>query len=152
MPERDDQLPRSSTARVERSIIPVVDMDPSESPPPTHVKGKGKRHAPPPPPKKEKKPKQKKPPPKLAYDMTNEELREAVREEMDRQIFKSPKPPVEKPIDWVKFHRFMRKIDEERRKKPHDDLPNPLSDYDWQVLKTQRAKKKTTSKVSQLGT
>jgi hypothetical protein len=46
----------------------------------------------------------------------------------------------------------MRKIDEERRKKPHDDLPKPLSDYDWQVLKTQRAKKKTTSKVSQLGT
>jgi hypothetical protein len=36
---------------------------------------------------------------------------------MDRLIFKAPKPPVEKPIDWVKFHLFMRKIDGERRKK-----------------------------------
>jgi hypothetical protein len=102
-------------------MSPAVDMDPSESPPssppPAHVKGKGKPHAPPPlPPKKEEKSKQKKPPPKLTYDMTDEELHEAVQEEMDRQIFKAPKPPVEKPIDQVKFHRFMRKMEEERRK------------------------------------
>jgi hypothetical protein len=85
MLEHDDQLLHSPAARAERSLSPVVDMDPSEgpppSPPPAQVKGKGKRHAPPPPPppKKEKKPKQKKPPPKLAYDMTDEELHEAVR-------------------------------------------------------------------------
>jgi hypothetical protein len=42
-------------------------------------------------------------------------------------------------------------MEEERRQKP-DDLPKPLSDYDRQVLKTQRLKKKTTSKVPQLGT
>jgi hypothetical protein len=48
----------------------------------------GKRQAPPPPPpKKQKKPKQKKPPPKLAYEKTDEELNEAVQEELDRQIF-----------------------------------------------------------------
>jgi hypothetical protein len=77
----------------------VGDRDPSESPPPAHVKGKGKRQAPPPPPKKQKKPKQKKPPSKPAYEKTNEELDESVQEELDRQIFKDPKPPVEKPID-----------------------------------------------------
>jgi hypothetical protein len=63
---------------------------------------------------------------------------------LNKEIFKSPKPPVEKPIDRVKFHHFMRKMEEERRKKL-DDLPKPLSDYDWKVLKTQRLKKKTTS-------
>jgi hypothetical protein len=45
----------------------------------------------------------------------------------------------------------MRKMEEERRRKPND-LPKPLSDYDCQVLKTQCAKKKTSSKVLQLGT
>jgi hypothetical protein len=45
----------------------------------------------------------------------------------------------------------MRKMEEERRRKP-DDLAKPLSDYDRQVLKTQRVKKKTSSKVPQLGT
>jgi hypothetical protein len=45
----------------------------------------------------------------------------------------------------------MRKMEEERRNKP-SDLPKPLSDYDQQVLKTQRGKKKTSSKVPQLGT
>jgi hypothetical protein len=87
MPERDDQLPHSPAAREERSMSPIVDKDPSESPapspPPAHVKGKDKRQAPPPPPKQEKKPKQKKPPPKLAYHKTNEELDEAVQAELD---------------------------------------------------------------------
>jgi hypothetical protein len=116
-------------------MSPVGDRDPSESPPPSpppaHVKGKGKgkRQAhPPPPPKKQKKPKQKKPPPKLAYEKIDEELDQSVREELGRQIFKVKEPLVEKPIDRVKFHRFMRKM-EERRKKP-DDIPKPLTDYD----------------------
>jgi hypothetical protein len=42
-------------------------------------------------------------------------------------------------------------MEEERRQKP-DDLPKPLSGYDRQVLKTQRLKKKTASKVPQLRT
>jgi hypothetical protein len=46
MPERDDQLPHSPAARVEHNMSPVVDRDPSESPPPSpppaHVGGKGK--------------------------------------------------------------------------------------------------------------
>jgi hypothetical protein len=42
-------------------------------------------------------------------------------------------------------------MEEERRNKPND-LPKPLSDYDRQVLKTQRGKKKTSSKDPQLGT
>jgi hypothetical protein len=81
-------------------MSPIVDRDPSESPPtsptPAHVKGKGKRQAPPspPPPKKEKKPKQKKPPPKHAYHKTEEELDEAVEEKLNRQIFIAPKPLV----------------------------------------------------------
>jgi hypothetical protein len=121
MPERDDQLSHSPAARVERSMNPVGDRDPSESPapspPPAHVKGKGKRQAPPPlPPKKLKKPKQKKPPLKLAYEKTNEEHDKSIQEELDRQIFKAPKPLVEKPIYRVKFHRFMWKMEEERRK------------------------------------
>jgi hypothetical protein len=96
-------------------MSPVVDRDPSESPPPspppTHAKGKGKRQVPPPPPpKKEKKPKKKKPLPKLACDKTKEELDESVQAELDRHIFKARKPPVEKPIDRVKFHHFMGKM------------------------------------------
>jgi hypothetical protein len=35
---------------------------------------------------------------------------------LDRQIFKVKEPPVEKPIYQVKFHHFMRKMEEERRK------------------------------------
>jgi translation initiation factor IF-3 len=35
---------------------------------------------------------------------------------LDRQIFKVKEPPVKKPIDRVKFHRFMKKMEEERRK------------------------------------
>jgi hypothetical protein len=54
-------------------------------------------------------------------------------------------------IDRVKFHRFMRKMEEERRQKPND-LPKTLRDYDRQVLKIQCVKKKTASKVPQLGT
>jgi hypothetical protein len=42
-------------------------------------------------------------------------------------------------------------MEEERRRKS-DDLPKPLSDYDRQVLKTQRGKKKTSSEIPQLGT
>jgi hypothetical protein len=64
MPERENQLPHSPIARAERIMCPIVDRDlrksPALSPPPAHVKdkGKGKRQAPPPPPpKKEKKPK-----------------------------------------------------------------------------------------------
>jgi hypothetical protein len=54
MPERDDQLPHSPAARAERSMSPIGDRDPNESPPPSpppsHVKGKskGKRQDPPP--------------------------------------------------------------------------------------------------------
>jgi hypothetical protein len=138
-------------------MSPVAnDRDPSESPPPSHppahVKGKGKRQAPPPPhPNKEKKPKQKKPPPKPAYDKTDEELDESVQAELDRQIFKAPKPPVVKPIDRVKFQSFTRKMEEERRRKL-DDIAKPLSDYDRQVLKTQQVNKKTSYKFPQLGT
>jgi hypothetical protein len=46
MPECQDQLPHSPAARAERSMSLVGDRDPSESPPPSpppaHVKGKGK--------------------------------------------------------------------------------------------------------------
>jgi hypothetical protein len=139
-------------------MSPVGDRDPSESPPPspppTHVKGRGKRQDPPPPPlppKKQKKPKQKKPPPTLAYEKTNKELDQSVKQELDRQIFKVKEPPVEKPIDRVKFHHFMRKMEEETRKKL-DDIPKPLTDYDRQVLNTQCIKKKTASSFPQLGT
>jgi hypothetical protein len=93
----------------------------------------------------------KNPPPKLTYDKTEEDLDESVHAELDRQIFKAPKPRVEKPIDQVNFHHFMRKMEEERRRKPDEDFPNPLSDYDRQVLKTQRGKKKPSSKVPELG-
>jgi hypothetical protein len=41
---------------------------------------------------------------------------------------------------------------EEEIRKTLDDLLKPLSDYDQQVLKTQRFKKKIASKVPQLGT
>jgi len=37
-----------------------------------------------------------------------------VREELDCQIFKV-KPPVEKKTDMVKFHRFIQKIEEEKK-------------------------------------
>ena len=155
MPEGQDQLPPSPAGRAEHSMSPVVDRDPSESPPP--VKGKGfKRRAPhpPPPPKKQNKPKQKKPPPKLLYEKIEEETDEAVREELDRQIFKVKKPPVEKPIDQVKFHRFIRHMEEESRKKPEQP---PLTDYDRLVLKTDSKKKRAKTKVGsssvpQLGT
>ena len=88
---------------------------PPSSPPPPKSKG-SKRRAPPPT-KKQNKPRQKKPPPKLPYEKIEEETDEAVREELDRQIFKVKKPPVEKPIDQVKFHRFIRHMEEESRKK-----------------------------------
>jgi hypothetical protein len=38
----------------------------------------------------------------------------------------------------------MRKMEEERRKNQMD-IPKPLTDYIWQVLKTQCAKKKIAS-------
>jgi hypothetical protein len=34
---------------------------------------------------------------------------------LDRQIFKVKEPPVEKPIDRVKFHHFMKKMEERRK-------------------------------------
>ena len=43
-----------------------------------------------------------------------EELDETVHAELDAQIFKKKKPPVEKPIDRVKFHCFIRQIEDER--------------------------------------
>ena len=48
----------------------------------------------------------------------------------------------------MKFHRFLKKIEEDRRKKSEEP---PLTDYDRQVLKT-RGKKKAASSVPQLGT
>ena len=132
MPQGQDHVP-SSPARKECSTSlesTPDDRDPSVSPP---VLSKGsKRRAPPPPPKKQRKPKEKKPPPKLAYEKTTEELDETVRAELDAQIFKKKKPPVEKPIDQVKFHRFMRQVEEEKRKVPEKP---PLSDYDRTALK-----------------
>ena len=137
VPEGEDhQLPSSPTG----SMSPLVDRDPSESPPPQHdesVKGKGTKrrathHPPPPPPKKQTKPKQKKPQPKLSYEKTQEELDASVRAELDRQIFKAKKPPVEKPIDRVKFHRFMKKMEEEKRINAQGP---PLTDYDRQAIK-----------------
>jgi hypothetical protein len=68
------------------------------------------------------------PPPKLAYEKTNEELDQSVRQELEIQIFKVKEPPVEKPIVRVKFHHFMRKMEEERRKNQMD-IPKPLTDY-----------------------
>jgi hypothetical protein len=51
-----------------------------------------------------------------------------VRQELEIQIFKVKEPPVEKPIVRVKFHHFMRKMEEERRKNQMD-IPKPLTDY-----------------------
>ena len=85
---------------------------PPSSPPPPKSKG-SKRRAPPPT-KKQNKPRQKKPPPKLPYEKTIEELDVSVREELDCQIFKG-KPPVEKKTDMVKFHRFIQKMEEEKK-------------------------------------
>ena len=99
------------------------------------------------------KPKEKKPPPKLPYERTSEELDEIVRKELDDQIFKVKKLPVEKPIDRVKFHRFMKKTEAHKRKEPEKP---PLSDYDRTVLKLQKQNKKQKMKVGsivpQLGT
>ena len=54
---------------------------------------------------------------------------------MDDQIFKVKRPPVEKPIDHVRLHRFILAMEGDKRK----DLEKPpLSDYDRTTLKFQK--------------
>jgi hypothetical protein len=58
------------------------------------------------------------------------ELDESVRREMDRQIFNIKEPPIEKLIDQVKFHRFMKKMEEESRKNQRIFLSHRLTMID----------------------
>ena len=158
MSRGQDQVPSSPGGR-ERSNSPEsarAAKDPSVSPTPSPPKSKGSKrgHHPPPPPRRPKKqriPKEKPPPPKLPYEKTSEELDAAVRKELDDQIFKKKKTTVEKPIDQVKFHRFLRQKEEEKRRVPQKP---PLSDYDRTALKMhkQMKKQKVGSTVPQLGT
>lgn len=116
-PTRRMKCSMSLVAYRDPSESPVADKDPSKSPP--SVKGKGfksRARYPPPPPPNKKRPKQKKPPQKLSYETTESETDAAVQEEMDRQIFKVKKTSVEKPIDQVKFHHFIRHMETKRRK------------------------------------
>lgn len=140
MPQGQDHVPSSPSGR-ERSMSPEsssVDKDPSVSPPVLRKGSKRPGHPPPPPPTKKQKPREKKPPPKLAYEKTEEELDAAVWEELDRQIFKKRKPPAEKPIDQVKFHRFMKQIEDKRRA---NEKP-PLSDYDHTARQSRLTKRR----------
>jgi hypothetical protein len=77
---------------------------------------------------------------------------ELLTDDWDRQIFKKKKPPVDKPTDRVKLHRFMRKIEADKIKEPEK---SSLCDYDRMALKIDKHKKieKNVGKgIPQLGT